>query len=174
MSPTSYQTAPPRVASDVLAKAPSQSSCPGNRVSTPPATLPDAHPTGGAPQIDQGAHPPLSLSISALRTAVVDIGTNSTRLLIADVDTGRRVQRSCATRSVTRLGDGVDAGGELSEEAMSACKPRLPTFARDDRPTATGCRGQPGRDDLGRPRRSQRTHSSPSTYAPRTASTRAC
>jgi exopolyphosphatase/guanosine-5'-triphosphate,3'-diphosphate pyrophosphatase len=54
-----------------------------------------------------------------MRTAVVDIGTNSTRLLIADVDpsTGR-VQDLHRRSTVTRLGDGVDAGGKLSEEAM--------------------------------------------------------
>jgi exopolyphosphatase / guanosine-5'-triphosphate,3'-diphosphate pyrophosphatase len=54
-----------------------------------------------------------------MRTAVVDIGTNSTRLLVADVDTGTgRVQDLHRKSTVTRLGDGVDAGGKLSEEAM--------------------------------------------------------
>jgi exopolyphosphatase/guanosine-5'-triphosphate,3'-diphosphate pyrophosphatase len=53
-----------------------------------------------------------------MRVAVVDIGTNSTRLLVADVD------RSCGAveelhrqSQVTRLGDKVDAGGALSEES---------------------------------------------------------
>jgi exopolyphosphatase / guanosine-5'-triphosphate,3'-diphosphate pyrophosphatase len=54
-----------------------------------------------------------------MRTAVVDIGTNSTRLLVADADTGTgRVQDLHRKSTVTRLGDGVDAGGKLSEEAM--------------------------------------------------------
>ncbi|HEV3094465.1 MAG TPA: Ppx/GppA phosphatase family protein [Solirubrobacteraceae bacterium] len=54
-----------------------------------------------------------------MRTAVVDIGTNSTRLLVADVDpaTGR-VEDLHRESQVTRLGDGVDAGGSLCEEAM--------------------------------------------------------
>lgn len=54
-----------------------------------------------------------------MRTAVVDIGTNSTRLLVADVDpsTGR-VRDLHRKSTVTRLGDGVDAGGKLGEEAM--------------------------------------------------------
>jgi exopolyphosphatase/guanosine-5'-triphosphate,3'-diphosphate pyrophosphatase len=54
-----------------------------------------------------------------MRTAVVDIGTNSTRLLVADVDpTTGRVEELHRESQVTRLGDGVDAGGSLCEEAM--------------------------------------------------------
>lgn len=50
--------------------------------------------------------------------AVVDIGTNSTRLLVADVEDGR-VQREVARESiVTRLGQGVDATGRLADEAV--------------------------------------------------------
>jgi exopolyphosphatase/guanosine-5'-triphosphate,3'-diphosphate pyrophosphatase len=54
-----------------------------------------------------------------MRVAVVDIGTNSTRLLIAEVDrsTGA-VEERLRRSTVTRLGDGVDAGGALSEEAV--------------------------------------------------------
>jgi exopolyphosphatase / guanosine-5'-triphosphate,3'-diphosphate pyrophosphatase len=53
-----------------------------------------------------------------MRVAVVDIGTNSTRLLIADADEGR-VSRELERRStVTRLGAGVDADGRLREDAM--------------------------------------------------------
>jgi exopolyphosphatase/guanosine-5'-triphosphate,3'-diphosphate pyrophosphatase len=49
--------------------------------------------------------------------AVVDIGTNSTRLLIADVE-GDRVRAELERRSVvTRLGAGVDAQGRLREDA---------------------------------------------------------
>jgi len=55
-----------------------------------------------------------------MRVAVVDIGTNSTRLLIADVDQASGGLRELTRRSqVTRLGDGVDAGGRLSEEAAN-------------------------------------------------------
>ncbi|MFZ1155444.1 MAG: Ppx/GppA phosphatase family protein [Solirubrobacteraceae bacterium] len=54
-----------------------------------------------------------------MRTAVVDIGTNSTRLLVADVDgaTGK-VADLHRESQVTRLGDRVDAGGRLSEESI--------------------------------------------------------
>ncbi len=53
-----------------------------------------------------------------MRVAVVDIGTNSTRLLIADVDEGRVTQELERESRVTRLGQGVDATGALSQEAM--------------------------------------------------------
>ena len=54
-----------------------------------------------------------------MRVASVDIGTNSTRLLIADVDeASSSVERELYRSSrVTRLGAGVDASGRLSEEA---------------------------------------------------------
>src|SRR6476646_5391610 len=53
------------------------------------------------------------------RVAVVDIGTNSTRLLIADV-TGERVEEVERHSLVTRLGRGVDLSGQLSAEAIEA------------------------------------------------------
>jgi exopolyphosphatase / guanosine-5'-triphosphate,3'-diphosphate pyrophosphatase len=54
-----------------------------------------------------------------VRVAVVDIGTNSTRLLIADVDPANGSMRELVRRSnVTRLGHGVDATGLLSEDAI--------------------------------------------------------
>jgi exopolyphosphatase/guanosine-5'-triphosphate,3'-diphosphate pyrophosphatase len=54
-----------------------------------------------------------------MRTAVIDIGTNSTRLLVADVDpAGGRVEDLHRESRVTRLGDGVDAGGRLCDAAM--------------------------------------------------------
>jgi exopolyphosphatase/guanosine-5'-triphosphate,3'-diphosphate pyrophosphatase len=52
------------------------------------------------------------------RVAVVDIGTNSTRLLIADVSHSGAVDELIRRSTVTRLGDGVDASGSLSPEAV--------------------------------------------------------
>jgi exopolyphosphatase/guanosine-5'-triphosphate,3'-diphosphate pyrophosphatase len=52
------------------------------------------------------------------RVAVVDVGSNSTRLLIADVDDGVAVLERQSR--VTRLGRGVDLSGQLSDEAMEA------------------------------------------------------
>ena len=50
--------------------------------------------------------------------AVVDIGTNSTRLLIAEVVDGRVTAELARESRVTRLGQGVDASGALAGEAM--------------------------------------------------------
>ena len=52
-----------------------------------------------------------------MRVAVVDLGTNSTRLLVADVRDGR-VEELTRRTTVTRLGEGVDASGRLADEAM--------------------------------------------------------
>jgi len=61
-----------------------------------------------------------------VRVAVVDIGTNSTRLLIADVDaSGASLQEVLRRSEVTRLGEGVDAGGSLSDEAAERVFRRL-------------------------------------------------
>jgi exopolyphosphatase / guanosine-5'-triphosphate,3'-diphosphate pyrophosphatase len=55
-----------------------------------------------------------------MRVAVVDIGSNSTRLLIADVEPATGAVEPLLRRSeVTRLGSGVDSEGSLSEEAVA-------------------------------------------------------
>jgi exopolyphosphatase/guanosine-5'-triphosphate,3'-diphosphate pyrophosphatase len=53
-----------------------------------------------------------------MRVAVADIGTNSTRLLVADVEDGRVVDQLAKRSEVTRLGEGVDASGRLGDEPM--------------------------------------------------------
>lgn len=53
-----------------------------------------------------------------MRVAVVDIGTNSTRLLVADVGADGAVEELARRTTVTRLGQGVDASGALAPEAM--------------------------------------------------------
>jgi exopolyphosphatase/guanosine-5'-triphosphate,3'-diphosphate pyrophosphatase len=52
-----------------------------------------------------------------MRVGVVDIGTNSTRLLIAEVENGA-IDELDRRSEVTRLGQGVDTSGRLAEEAM--------------------------------------------------------
>jgi exopolyphosphatase/guanosine-5'-triphosphate,3'-diphosphate pyrophosphatase len=54
-----------------------------------------------------------------MRIAVVDIGSNSTRLLIADVHDGRVTAELERRSEVTRLGAGVDADGNLRDDAMA-------------------------------------------------------
>jgi exopolyphosphatase/guanosine-5'-triphosphate,3'-diphosphate pyrophosphatase len=54
--------------------------------------------------------------------AVIDVGTNSARLLVADVSDGR-VSPVERRSTVTRLGRGVDLSGRLSAEAIEeACR----------------------------------------------------
>jgi exopolyphosphatase/guanosine-5'-triphosphate,3'-diphosphate pyrophosphatase len=50
--------------------------------------------------------------------AVVDVGTNSTRLLVADVGAGRVRRELERSTTVTRLGEGVDDTGRLAVEAV--------------------------------------------------------
>lgn len=59
------------------------------------------------------------MAIDAQRVAAIDIGTNSTRLLVADVAAGRVSEVERLSR-VTRLGRGVDLSGQLSAEGIEA------------------------------------------------------
>jgi exopolyphosphatase/guanosine-5'-triphosphate,3'-diphosphate pyrophosphatase len=52
------------------------------------------------------------------RVAVIDVGSNSTRLLVADVDGGVAVLERQSR--VTRLGRGVDLSEQLADEAIEA------------------------------------------------------
>ncbi len=54
-----------------------------------------------------------------MRVAVVDIGTNSTRLLIADVAGGQLLSERDRATEITRLGEGVDGAGRLSPAAIA-------------------------------------------------------
>jgi exopolyphosphatase / guanosine-5'-triphosphate,3'-diphosphate pyrophosphatase len=66
------------------------------------------------------------------RVAAIDLGTNSTRLLIADVEDGRLIEVE-RLLTITRLGDGVDASGGLapaSMERVMACVQRYAGVAR--------------------------------------------
>ena len=54
------------------------------------------------------------------RVAAVDCGTNSLRLLVADVDPGRAELTDVARRmEIVRLGQGVDKTGRLAPEALT-------------------------------------------------------
>ena len=54
------------------------------------------------------------------RVAAVDCGTNSLRLLLADVDPGRAALTDVARRmEIVRLGQGVDKTGRLAPEALA-------------------------------------------------------
>lgn len=66
-----------------------------------------------------------------MRVAAIDCGTNSIRLLIADVDipgTGT-VADVVRRMTVVRLGEGVDETGEFSAEALSRCFAAVDDYA---------------------------------------------
>lgn len=50
--------------------------------------------------------------------AAIDCGTNSTRLLVARADTEGRLVTLERQMTITRLGQGVDASGELADDAI--------------------------------------------------------
>jgi exopolyphosphatase/guanosine-5'-triphosphate,3'-diphosphate pyrophosphatase len=54
------------------------------------------------------------------RYAAIDIGSNSIRLLAAEVDASLRLQTLAEDRQVTRLGESVFRAGSVSREAMEA------------------------------------------------------
>jgi exopolyphosphatase/guanosine-5'-triphosphate,3'-diphosphate pyrophosphatase len=66
-------------------------------------------------------------TVPAVKAAVVDIGTNSTRLLIADVNDGR-VDELDRRTTVTRLGEGLEASGRLSDAAMGRVSAALALY----------------------------------------------
>jgi exopolyphosphatase/guanosine-5'-triphosphate,3'-diphosphate pyrophosphatase len=69
--------------------------------------------------------------MTSRRIAVVDIGTNSTRLLIADVDPATRAVTEVERRTtVTRLGQGVDRTGALHPEAIERVKAAVAEYRR--------------------------------------------
>src|SRR5215207_464458 len=83
-----------------------------------------------------GAAKPIPSS-AGMRVAVVDIGTNSTRLLIADVEPGAGVAERHRESIVTRLGEGVDVTGRLGEEPQARVFAALERYAAEI--AAHGC-----------------------------------
>jgi exopolyphosphatase / guanosine-5'-triphosphate,3'-diphosphate pyrophosphatase len=117
MSPTSYQTAPPRVAPHVVAKIRLFQREPLDRQGARPA----ARPPRARP-------PPALYDHSAMRVAVIDIGSNSTRLLVADVSDAGEIAELERHSRVTRLGAGVDSTGVLAEEAIARVRATLDEY----------------------------------------------
>lgn len=62
-----------------------------------------------------------------MRVGVVDLGTNSTRLLVADVEGGSVAELERRT-AVTGLGQGVDASGRLADAAMDRVREALASY----------------------------------------------
>ncbi|HUJ93103.1 MAG TPA: hypothetical protein VLW05_10415 [Gaiellaceae bacterium] len=65
-----------------------------------------------------------------MRVASVDIGTNTTRLLVADVVDGRIVEELHRESRITRLGEGVDARGRLLPAPIARVRNTLADYRR--------------------------------------------
>jgi exopolyphosphatase/guanosine-5'-triphosphate,3'-diphosphate pyrophosphatase len=73
-----------------------------------------------------------------MRVAAIDCGTNSVRLLVADLSAGLSAGRDGATLTdvqrrmeIVRLGQGVDRTGQLAPEAIERTRLALASFAGD-------------------------------------------
>jgi exopolyphosphatase / guanosine-5'-triphosphate,3'-diphosphate pyrophosphatase len=76
----------------------------------------------------------------AVRVAAVDCGTNSLRLLIADVDRqARRLTDVDRRMEIVRLGQGVDATGRLAPEPLARTLRVLGVYARAIDDASAGC-----------------------------------
>jgi len=64
-----------------------------------------------------------------MRVAVVDIGTNSTRLLVADVAVDGTLAELARESTVTRLGEGAEASGRLGEAPQARVLATLDRYA---------------------------------------------
>jgi exopolyphosphatase / guanosine-5'-triphosphate,3'-diphosphate pyrophosphatase len=68
-----------------------------------------------------------------MRVAVADLGTNSTRLLVAEVDPSGAVREIERLLTITRLGDQVDRTGTLRDDAIERALAALRAYrARAD------------------------------------------
>jgi exopolyphosphatase/guanosine-5'-triphosphate,3'-diphosphate pyrophosphatase len=65
-----------------------------------------------------------------MRIAVIDVGTNSTRLYIADVDNATIIDEVERRTTITRLGQGVDHSGELHPDAMRRVEDTIAQYRR--------------------------------------------
>lgn len=68
-----------------------------------------------------------------MRLAAIDIGTNSTKMTIADVSADGALTVVSEQSDVTRLGEGVDANHRLNDAAMSRTLDAIARFAEDAR-----------------------------------------
>jgi len=76
--------------------------------------------------------------LSSMRVGAVDCGTNSIRLLVADVDADTGALRDVTREmQIVRLGRGIDATGRIAPESMEATLAAAREYA--DACTETGC-----------------------------------
>lgn len=64
------------------------------------------------------------------RVAAIDCGTNSIRLLISEIDKDGKVRDITRTMEIIRLGEGVDATGEIAPDALERARVALEGYVR--------------------------------------------
>ena len=97
------------------------------------------------------------------RYAVIDVGTNSIKFHVAELDADGRFRAVVDRAEVTRLGQGIDAGGSIVPEALDRATDAIEGMAKEARGlgvraiAAVGTAGiTGGRKPGGRPRRRPR------------------
>ncbi len=65
------------------------------------------------------------------RIAAIDLGSNTFRLLIADVDDAGRLREQTARRAVVRLGEGLGRSPDLARSAVARALGVLGDFRRE-------------------------------------------
>jgi exopolyphosphatase / guanosine-5'-triphosphate,3'-diphosphate pyrophosphatase len=68
--------------------------------------------------------------VTPTRLAAVDVGTNSTRLLVADVAGGAMVAEHAREMVIARLGKGVDRTGRFDPDALARTLEVLAGYAQ--------------------------------------------
>ena len=98
-----------------------------------------AQETAAGPGAAGSAAPGPASRPSAVRVAAIDCGTNSLRLLIADVDPVRGTLTDLSRRmEIVRLGQGVDATGRLAAGALDRTFRVLADYAREIESASAG------------------------------------
>ena len=64
------------------------------------------------------------------RVAAIDCGTNSIRLLISEIQEDGKVRDITRTMEIIRLGEGVDATGEIAPAALDRARVALEGYVR--------------------------------------------
>src|SRR5438046_4404007 len=75
--------------------------------------------------------PVLTSTESMVRIGAVDIGTNSVRLLVADVDEKERLKTAHRMGEISRLGEGLDRTGVIDEAAATRTLDCLERFVHE-------------------------------------------
>jgi exopolyphosphatase/guanosine-5'-triphosphate,3'-diphosphate pyrophosphatase len=89
------------------------------------------HTADGAPSPRaRGTATPTTIE-STVRIGAVDIGTNSVRLLVADVDGHQRLRTAHRMGEISRLGEGLDRTGVIDEPAVMRTLDCLERFVQE-------------------------------------------